>query len=180
MIRELIVAGATDEEIADDHFAKWCQYGRQFVLYRNLKVKHGIRLNLRVIVLWGKAGTGKTRYVYTRAPIVFSVPDPECKWFDGYAGEPEVLIDDYRGGAPASFILKLLDIYPLSVPVKGGFVPFLATTVYITSNIPPEQWHTQNREPLMRRIHHVVEFTGTLTAEQVDEKIGEVGERETQ
>lgn len=122
-------------------------------------------------MLWGKAGTGKTRYCYAKSPDLYSVPDAELKWFDGYAGEEAILIDDYRGDAPISFILKLLDIYPLRLPVKGEFIPIRAKTIYITSNVCPQLWHSCSKEALLRRMHHIIEFNDTMTVDDIDAMI---------
>lgn len=155
-IRVLIKDGASELDVADGHWSQWVVYRRSFEAYRKLITPPKMRRGLRVYVIQGIAGVGKSGYIYNRFPGVFSVPDPSLKWFDGYNGESVVLIDDYRGGGDPAMLLRLLDIYPLQVPVKGGFVPWNPTTIFITSNLSSTQWHEAEASyeaALSRRIH---------------------------
>ena len=44
-------------------------------------------------------------------------------WFDGYIGQDTAIFDDFRAsGNRFSYILRIIDRYPMDVPVKGGFV----------------------------------------------------------
>lgn len=172
-VRRKIEEGLTELDIAQAHWTKWVVYRRSFQAYRRLlRHTNTLRLNLRVLLLWGEAGTGKTRYAYDRYPNIFRVPDPELKWFDGYNNHDEVLIDDYRGNALESFFLQLLDIYPMSVPIKGGFEYWTPTVIIITTNMYPSQMHnmpnSNSREALRRRIHKAVKFELPMTADEVD------------
>lgn len=177
-IRSKIDDGVPELVIAEEHFSKWVVYRRSFEKYRRLKHhSNGIRDQLRVIVLWGEPGTGKTRYVYAKHPNVFAVPDPALCWFDGYSGEDVALIDDYRGDGNESFLLRLLDIYPIQVPVKGGFVDWCPKTIYITSNVIPPFGHTGIGSALERRLYRTVAFTEVLDVETVHGLI--VGEGES-
>lgn len=152
-IKRKIDEGYSEGKIAEEHFGDWCRYHKAFSRYRNIKQAKTIR-DLKVYVLWGAAGTGKTRYCFERnIEDTWICNDPTLQWFDGYAGESTVIIDDYRGKGNDAFLLRLLDIYPMKVPVKGGFVPWLPNVIYITSNICPPFGHEEVREPLMRRIH---------------------------
>lgn len=163
-IRKEIDRGISNEKIAESYFGSWCRYRKSFEEYRMLRNSKQIRLDLRVFVLHGDAGTGKTRFVYEEERELFICPDPTLKWFDGYAGESAVLIDDFRGGADFAFLLRLLDIYPLRVPIKGSFVSWGPKRIWITSNLPPEAWYTdltaQSYAALKRRIHRVVHCSG--------------------
>jgi len=125
-----------------------------------------IRKDLRVEVHWGTAGAGKTRHVYDKHGVenVFTlVADNSACWFDGYEGQPILLIDDFKGWITYSMLLKILDIYPLRVPVKGSFTYAAWTTVYITSNYKMDTWYTGEHDhaALVRRVHHVKQY-GTV------------------
>lgn len=167
-IQELIKAGTSELELADLYFSRWIVYRRSFERYRDLTTTNGIRPDLRVYVLWGEAGTGKTRYVYEKYPELFSVPDSTLKWFDGYRGEATCLIDDYRGDGEDAYVLKVLDIYPLQVPVKGGFTAWKPDRLFLTSNLDPGNWHANVGPALMRRIHKVIHFDTPKTTEEID------------
>lgn len=167
-IRAQIDAGVSELSLAQNYFSRWVVYRRSFDAYRQLVTNNGIRTELRVIVLWGLPGVGKSRYVYDRYPGLYSVPDATLRWFDGYAGEETLLLDDYRGGAESSFLLKLLDIYPLRLPFKGGFTCCRAKRIFITSNLAPPFHHEDIYEPLARRLHHTIEVTESMTMEEID------------
>lgn len=101
-----------------------------------LKPKHR---EVNVIVLYGQAGSGKTRYCYENYSDIYSKPRGE--WWDGYTGQKTILLDDYYGYMPYCELLRVLDRYPYQVPIKGGFVHAQWDTVLITSNEPPSQWY---------------------------------------
>lgn len=122
-----------------------------------------IRKDQRVTVYWGAAGTGKTRKVYDDHGVenVFTlIADNSACWFDGYEGQDVLLIDDFKGWIQYSMLLKILDIYPLRLPVKGSFTYAGWTKVYITSNYDPATWYTGDHDPeaLARRLHVVKRF----------------------
>lgn len=111
--------------------------------------------DLKVVVLFGPPGSGKTKWVYDNFPDAFSKPDGD--WWDGYSGQSVVLLDDFYGGIPYHTMLKVADRYPLSLPVKGGFVPALYDTLVITSNKAPWIWYEKGLGALARRITEVAE-----------------------
>lgn len=123
----------------------------------------------KVFVLWGDSGTGKTWSVYEAcgAQNVYKIAigdgSKDSLWFDDYNGEEVLLLDDFYGNVRLSFMLQLLDRYPMRVQCKGGFVNVNFKTIYITSNSHPDTWY-QNidndkvKEALRRRITNIQEF----------------------
>lgn len=108
-------------------------------------------------VYWGKTGTGKTRFVMNQVQdSQFWMPG-DYQWFDGYTGQPIVIFDDYRGEYKLQLLLKLLDRYPMSVPVKGDFTNWCPRKIYITSNIHPRSWYPNEDSfsvsAMFRRLH---------------------------
>lgn len=93
---------------------------------------------------YGSSGSGKSREAFTQAHA-----DPERgyftkssgnKWFNGYFGQPILILDDFRADwFTFSFLIRLIDCYPLQVETKGGMVDMSADTVYITCPMRPEQ-----------------------------------------
>ena len=159
-IQTEIKEGASAKDIADNHFNKWVVYRRSFAEYRKMLHKPGLRIQLRVLGIIGASGVGKTRYVWDycqrTGKSLYIVDDVELRWFDGYAGQEVALIDDYRGGGRFEFLLRLLDVYPLQVAVKGGFVDWKPSIIFITSNTDPGSWHPESDfKPLKRRFSRV-------------------------
>ena len=114
---------------------------------------------------WGKAGVGKTRYVWEKhgCALYALVDDSNGKvWFDGYNGEDILLIDEFTPEmVPYNYFLHLLEGYKLRLPVKSRFTYANWSTVYITSNWHPKDWYpkvgyTQALCRRLTRIEHVV------------------------
>jgi len=114
--------------------------------------------DIKVIVLYGPSGTGKTWEAMQYDPELYSIPDPVGGklWFDNYRGQKTILLDDFRSDWQIgySFMLKLLDKYPIQLPVKGGHVWAHFTTVFITTNEETNEWFPgrQDISHLQRRI----------------------------
>lgn len=100
---------------------------------------------LKVYVIWGAPGTGKTRRVYEShsAREIYSLrrPNGNSLWFDGYHNQKVLLIDEFKGWIPFQQLLKLLDIYPIQVDKKGSTCWNNWEIVYICSNKSPDEWY---------------------------------------
>lgn len=131
--------------------------------------------NMEVTYLWGKTGTGKTRFVMEREgyAAVYRVTEYEHP-FDGYTGQETLVLDEYRSQLKISELLNLLDGYPLELRCRYTNKTACFTTVYIISNLAlsaqypmlqyeqPETW-----QALLRRINHVIEYPPKKVFEQV-------------
>lgn len=162
-IKDLLDKGASQAVIAEQHFSKWVVYRRSFQAYTALKMKDRYFKTI-VIVLWGLTGTGKTRYVWDQVQDRTIWCPGDYQWFDGYEGQDIVLLDDYRGEYAIQMLLKLLDRYPMSVPVKGSFRKWSPKKIYITSNLDPHGWypdaHHESIKAMFRRftaVEHIME-----------------------
>lgn len=108
-----------------------------------------IERDVNVIIAYGDAGAGKSKFFWDMDPDLFSKPNGD--WWDGYCGEDSVLLDDFYGGIMYAEFLKVLDRYKLRVPVKGGFVGARWKNVFITSNSEPSQWYKHGMTPALKR-----------------------------
>lgn len=144
------------------------EYPRQTLQYlgniERIRLRFGQSDRVPPKVFWihGSTGVGKTKYVYEREPDVWASSD-NLKWFDGYEGQEAVLFDDFRArDVSYQFLLRLLDRYPLNVPIKGGFVPWVPRRIYVTCPLDPAgafENELHDKEPLAqltRRIHSVI------------------------
>ncbi len=115
--------------------------------------------DVKVSYYWGLPGTGKSRSVYEQCKDTCfrpTISSAKHFWFDSYAGEVVLWLDDFdRGDVITSELLHVLDRYPLPIQTKGGTSFALWTRVYITANIPPPM---SPADPLTRRIHEVKHF----------------------
>lgn len=111
--------------------------------------------NLKVYILWGATGTGKTRQVMEKEDVYKL--DPPYQWWDGYEGEKILLIDDYKVGAISrGQLLNILDGYQLRLETKGSHTWALWEEVYITTNYNPETWD----DAVLRRVCQVTALGG--------------------
>lgn len=166
-----IESGQSFASLSKEFEAECLQYRRSIleaVRERDRQeLKRNMRESLEVVVYWGDPGAGKTRAVYDTEGIDNVYALTECSngnvWFDGYEKEPVLLIDDFRGWIKFQQLLKILDIYPLRIPIKGSYDYAAWTKVYITSNHSPDSWYNPDSGhsfgALRRRIHRVEHFS---------------------
>lgn len=94
-------------------------------------------------VFWGLTGTGKSRRAWAEAGNQAYAKDPRTKFWCGYRGSENVIIDEFRGAIDISHLLRWLDRYPVRVETKGSSYPLMATTFWITSNLHPRLWYPE-------------------------------------
>jgi len=107
-------------------------------------------------VFWGRTGTGKSRRAWEEAGLSAYSKDPLSKFWCGYNGQEDVVVDEFRGGISISHLLRWLDRYPVNVEIKGSSVPLRARRLWITSNLNPIYWYPdldgETRDALLRRL----------------------------
>ena len=94
-------------------------------------------------VFWGRTGTGKSRRAWEEAGAHAYCKDPRTKWWCGYDSHEHVVIDEFRGDIAISHVLRWFDRYPVLVETKGAARPLMATTMWITSNLSPDEWYPE-------------------------------------
>lgn len=108
-------------------------------------------------VFWGPTGTGKSRRAWDEAGMDAYAKDPRTKWWCGYHGQKNVVIDEFRGGIDISHMLRWLDRYPVTVETKGSARPLMVEKIWITSNLAPMAWYPdvdkETMDALIRRLN---------------------------
>lgn len=164
-IRDEIKSGATDQQLAENHWNHWVLYRRAFSDYRTI-LENAVTRDwiTKVIVFWGEPGTGKSRLARwigrNMLNSVYTSIDPDLKWFDGYEGQPIALFDDFE--ALPSILptwKRLTDRYDCRVQVKGSTVIWRPRLIIFTSNRDPQEWFGHlgpaDRGAVNRRLHFV-------------------------
>lgn len=114
-----------------------------------------------VKVFYGSTGVGKSHKAHAEARAAeggLYKKNPMNKWFNGYRGQENILIDEFFGAKSIGLnhLLVWLDQYACSVETKGGEVPFAGKRIWITSNLHPYEWypdvHEEQKKALLRRM----------------------------
>jgi len=162
VVAKSILDGMPLSEVAQIYPVQYIHYHRGFNALRLATTKHrDPTVAPDVTVYWGPTGTGKSRTAYEAAPEAYWLP--QGKWFDTYEGQETVIIDEFYGWLPYSFVLRLLDRYPMLVETKGGQLRFVSSRIIFTSNKPPWEWYdvSFDQGPLERRISRIL-YCGAL------------------
>lgn len=116
-----------------------------------------IAVEREVYVFIGPTGVGKSRRAWEAAGWDAYPKDPNTKFWDGYRGQENVVMDEFRGKIDISNLLRWTDRYPVSVETKGSGAVFSARRIWITSNLHPDRWYPdldqETKEALMRRLN---------------------------
>jgi len=111
---------------------------------------------------WGPTATGKSRRAWSEAGLDAYAKCPRSKFWSGYTGQTNVVIDEFRGGIDVSHLLRWCDRYPVHLEIKGASRPMDVERIWITSNLHPRDWYSDldpaTVDALMRRML-IVEFS---------------------
>lgn len=164
-IQTLLKDGIEEVDLLERYPAQFVRYHKAFTYIRNLYARKNQKLRSVVgFLLYGPTGSGKSYRVWQResfSPAKLFAPDLSkgTLWWDGYDGQGAILLDDYNGQVDVTTLLRLLDGYPLSLPIKGSFTVAAYTTVYFTSNKKAQDWYpqasTEHLDALTRRLKFI-------------------------
>lgn len=115
---------------------------------------------------WGPTGTGKTLKAFGNLQQEYHLDEiyvamDTSQWWDGYDGQPAVIIDDMRKDfMKFHLLLRLLDRYPYRIETKGSTRQFIAKEIIITAPYSPEEMYggREDINQLIRRIDEIREF----------------------
>lgn len=133
-------------------------YIRHYSALKRIAVDNAQPLGIerQVKVFWGPTGTGKSRRAWEEAGLDAYPKDPLTKFWCGYRGQQNVVIDEFRGVVSIANVLRWFDRYPVLVEVKGSSAVFSATKIWITSNLHPKDWYPDldplTQAALLRRL----------------------------
>lgn len=139
--------------------------------------------------IWGPKGTRKTSCVdaaFCGGDVrgqgdwisSYYSKDPSNKWWDGYQGQPLVLLDEMprrifmsRDIDMAGLLKTWAGHLPFRAEVKGGIMEIRPSVICVTANFPPEEVLANARvdlEPILKRFRIIyVEKPGDLTPDDV-------------
>jgi hypothetical protein len=156
-----IIAGESVSTIAAEQPEVYVKYSRGLDSLA-ARTSRGRDFKTRVLWFWGPTGSGKSREAFEKYPDAYW-KEGTTKWWDGYDGVGDVIVDDYRRDlCTFAQLLRLFDRYPVIVETKGGSLNFRPRTIVITTPKDPRAtWEGRTSEDiaqLIRRIDEIREF----------------------
>jgi len=129
------------DSVACEDPSAFHMYGRTFMHAETLYLRSKWRTEMTLCKwYWGKTGVGKSHKAFKDFNNdTHYVKDLETKWWDGYKQQDIVILNEFRGQLTFSFLLSLIDKWPLTVPVRNReSIPFTSKLVIITSSVHPK------------------------------------------
>jgi hypothetical protein len=135
------------------------------------RFKETVRLDLEVVYICGKTGTGKTRGVLEENGYanVFRVTDYTHP-FDSYNCQPVLAFDEFRSSLKINEMLLYCDIYPIELSSRYSNKYACYNKIFIISNWNLEKQYLERQredreswKALLRRIHKVIYYENTGT-----------------
>lgn len=155
-VADMVAGGATDREVAEYAPATFMRMSRGIRELRSaLSEKRDWKPNVEIY--WSPGSeTGKSLLAHDQYPDAFTMTD-EKGWWDGYDCHEDVIVDDFRPHMwSGSFMLKLIDRYPMRVPIKGSSANFVAKNIIFTSNEDPAGWYKDIWPHIKRRCAYIM------------------------
>lgn len=126
------------KRVIEEHTETFTKYyrGLEALEYRlnNTPYEHP---ECRGIWVYGPPGTGKSHSVREKYPEAYI--KQQNKWWDGYAQEKVIILDDLDTAALGHHLKIWADKYACSGEFKGGTVHLRHQVFIVTSNYTPEQ-----------------------------------------
>lgn len=131
-----------------------------------------------VYLFWGIPGSGKSHAAFEQAGVDAYEKVPTTKFWDGYTGQENIVIDDFCGDIGVTHLKRWLDKYPCKVECKFGCIPLTTKRWFITSNVPLEDWWPSiaqiHKDAIRRRftkITHYDKVFKTMMPFEIDQEL---------
>lgn len=170
----ILIDGMSAEDVLYTHPHAW-RYSKHLHELEAIHLKRTVGRKFRTVVgeyYWGKTGTHKTRGVFELYGYenVYRVIEYGTGCFDQYAGEPVLMLDEYRSQFPISKLLAILEGHPFQVSARYANKWAQWERVIVVGNDPlRDQYRAQDggsiikhetRAALDRRFSVVRHYTG--------------------
>jgi len=175
---DAVKEGKSDRDIVDLDPHTWARYYNAIKRYREIVQPY--RKNGETVfttVFFGPTGTSKShRAAFEAGPKHYRMMVPQdqqkqLNW-EGYAGEEDVVIEEFKGQISLVTMLTLCDKYEVRGNTKGGSTRLNIKRVWITSNVNPlDWWPNKGYEAFARRTvgsSGVIEHMTTVWTEHRD------------
>jgi len=144
---EILAGKSVDEICLENPMAFHC-YGRTLERVEAIALRKQFRTEMtKGIWYTGPSGSGKSHAVFSDYnPDTHYIKNLNEEWWDGYKGQPIVILNEFAGQLKYWELMDLVDKFPKMVKWRGReSVPFLAKEIRIASIRTPEMCY-HNRE----------------------------------
>ena len=141
-MKELLKEGKSDLDIFEEHPAFYMRYHQVLPKIRLMYMEPRSE-KTHVTLIYGPPGCGKTKLAAELVPKAYW-KQPHTKWWDGYNGISDIVIDDFKGWLAYTHMLRIMDRYPLMVEVKGSQLIFNPPKLVITCSTLPWTWYSND------------------------------------
>lgn len=124
--------------VAENHPVEFTRYSRGFRDLALFLEKPYTHHQCRGIWIWGPPGTGKSHCARAFSSDIYL--KAQNKWWDGYAGERVVLLDDLDTDVLGHYLKIWSDKYSCTGETKGGTIQLRHHMFIVTSNYPPSHF----------------------------------------
>lgn len=181
-IREALEEGMSWEEVRrlDDRFFDSRMTAQIKNMYFDMrKQETPLKRHVRVHWIFGDSGSGKTGTLFSLeeeygADNIFIVSDYLAP-FDGYAGQPVLLMDEFRGQLQYSVLLDVTEGYRKQVHCRNANALSLWNEVYITTIKTPEQVYTKmidkeeaDKDPISQLLGRITDISYCYKVNRAD------------
>lgn len=155
-VTELIKEGSTLQHVAEECPESYIKFHRGIAALKLALDRPYDHDDVRGYWFYGPPGTGKSRTARDENPGAYL--KPQSKWFDGYAGEEAIILDDLDTNVLGHYLKIWADRYACTGETKGGTInlrhkKFIVTSNYSIDCLWPEDKHM--REAIKRRFTEV-------------------------
>lgn len=159
---DMIKEGQSLQTVAEECPSTFVKFGRGLRDFKLLMDKPYKPDGLRGEWYVGAPGTGKSLKARTDNPNAYL--KNQNKWFDGYAGEKVIILDDLDTNALGHHLKIWSDRYPCTGETKGGTVNLQHDKIIVTSNYSIEALWPEDIEmqKAIRRRFKVTYFRNVL------------------
>lgn len=157
---DMVKSGTSLQEIANEHPNMWIKFGRGITSLKLILENPYEHSGVRGIWLYGPPNTGKSHHARLFASAQGGYYNKaQNKWFDGYNGEPCVILDDMDSDALHHYLKIWADKWACTGETKGGTIHLKHKWFIITCNESIEELFADKplvmRDAIRRRFNQI-------------------------